>query len=69
VVRVRAPRPGGYVLRAAAPARAGEYVVRAGDTLSGIAARFGMGWPALWALNRDRVADPDLIFPGQRLRL
>jgi nucleoid-associated protein YgaU len=45
------------------------YVVRPGDTLSGIAAGLGMAWPALWALNRDRVADPDLIYPGQRLRV
>jgi resuscitation-promoting factor RpfA len=45
------------------------YVVRRGDTLSGIAVRVGTAWPALWALNRDRVADPDLIYPGQRLRV
>jgi nucleoid-associated protein YgaU len=53
----------------AVPPHDGEYVVRAGDTLSGIAARLGMAWPALWTLNRDRVADPDLIYPGQRLRV
>ena len=46
-----------------APPRAGEYVVRRGDTLSAIAARSGMTWPALWALNRDRIADPNLIYP------
>jgi nucleoid-associated protein YgaU len=52
-----------------APARTGEYVVRRGDTLSAIAVRYGMTWPALWALNRDRIADPDLIYPGQVLRI
>jgi len=48
---------------------AGFYVVARGDTLSGIAARLGTSWQALFALNRDVVADPDLIYPGQRLRL
>jgi nucleoid-associated protein YgaU len=64
VVRVRQT---GRVL-AAAPARAGEYVVRRGDTVSTIAARYAMNWPALWALNRNRIADPNLIYPGQVLR-
>jgi nucleoid-associated protein YgaU len=54
----------------AAPApRAGEHVVRSGDTLSAIAARYRMTWPALWALHRDRVADPELIYPGEVLRV
>jgi nucleoid-associated protein YgaU len=52
----------------AAPPRSGEYVVRRGDTLSAIAARYATTWPALWALNRDRIADPDVIYPGQVLR-
>lgn len=40
-----------------------------GDTLSAIAEQHGTTWPALWSLNRSIVADPDLIFPGQRLAL
>jgi nucleoid-associated protein YgaU len=47
----------------------GTYTVSAGDTLSGIAEQHGTAWPALYAVNRAAVADPDLIFPGQVLRL
>ncbi|MFD7710363.1 transglycosylase family protein [Streptomyces sp. NPDC059785] len=46
----------------------GDYTVRHGDTLSGIAARYGTSWRALYGANRTVVgADPDLIVPGQRL--
>jgi len=52
-------------------AAGGSYVVRSGDTLSEIAAEHGVegGWRAVYALNRSTVEDPDLIFPGERLRL
>ena len=49
-----------------------RYRVAAGDTLSGIAARFAIrgGWPALYAANRDRIGpDPDAIRPGLVLTL
>ncbi len=49
-----------------------RYRVAAGDTLSGIAARFAVrgGWPALYAANRDRIGpDPDAIRPGLVLTL
>ena len=44
-----------------------KYVVRSGDTLSGIAARFAErgGWPALYAANRRAIGpDPDIIHAG-----
>ncbi|CAL9607230.1 transglycosylase family protein [Streptomyces sp. Tu 3180] len=48
----------------------GGHTVRAGDTLSGIAARYGTTWQHLYALNRSAVgADPDVIVPGLRLDL
>ncbi|MBQ1092013.1 transglycosylase family protein [Streptomyces sp. B93] len=48
----------------------GDYTVRAGDTLSGIAARHGTGWQRLYAANRAVIGDdPDVIVPGQRLEL
>ena len=54
---------------AAAPSE-GTYEVRPGDTLSRIAARNGIPWRDLYALNRAVVGgDPGLIFPGQVLRL
>jgi hypothetical protein len=55
---------------AAAPSAAGgTYTVRQGDTLAKIAQAQGVegGWRALWASNRDRIADPNLIRVGQRL--
>ncbi|WP_432119065.1 transglycosylase family protein [Streptomyces sp. bgisy032] len=48
----------------------GAYTVRAGDTLSGIAARHGTTWQRLHAANRTAIGgDPDLIMPGLRLVL
>jgi LysM repeat protein len=49
-----------------------RYVVRSGDTLSGIAARFGVrgGWPALYAANRRAIGpDPNVIHSGTVLVL
>lgn len=51
---------------------AGSHVVAPGDTLSGIAsgAEIKGGWPALYKVNLRVVgSDPDLIYPGQRLRI
>lgn len=65
-VRV-APAPAG-----AARAEAGELEVRPGDTLWELSARHlgaPRAWPQLHAANRDAVRDPDLIYPGQRLRV
>jgi hypothetical protein len=58
----------------AAPAHhvPGHYTVKPGDTLSKIAHDvYGSraDWPALWWTNRHKVANPDAIVVGQRLRL
>ncbi|WP_328428724.1 LysM peptidoglycan-binding domain-containing protein [Streptomyces sp. NBC_00443] len=48
----------------------GDYTVREGDTLSGIAARHGTTWRQLHEANTSVIgADPNLIVPGQRLEL
>ncbi|WP_329132860.1 LysM peptidoglycan-binding domain-containing protein [Streptomyces sp. NBC_00670] len=48
----------------------GDYTVRTGDTLSGIAQRHGTSWRRLYSANKDVIgADPDVIVPGQRLAL
>jgi LysM repeat protein len=56
---------------AAAPASGGTYTVRSGDTLAKIARAQGVdgGWQSLWAANRGRIANPNVIFVGQRLAL
>ncbi|MGI5374314.1 transglycosylase family protein [Streptomyces sp. CA-251387] len=48
----------------------GDYTVREGDTLSGIAARHGTTWQRVYAANKAAIGgDPHLIVPGQRLEL
>ena len=43
------------------------YVVRSGDNLSAIAARYGTSWQAL--AQKNNLANPNLIFPGQVLKI
>ena len=43
------------------------YTVKKGDTLSGIAKRYGTTVKELMFLNSERIKDPDLIIPGWRL--
>lgn len=48
------------------------YVVVKGDSLSAIAKReYGEAqeWRRIYDANRDIIKDPDLIYPGQTLRL
>ncbi|MEH0422174.1 transglycosylase family protein [Streptomyces sp. B21-083] len=48
----------------------GDYTVRVGDTLSGIAARYTTTWQHIYAANKAVIGgSPDLIVPGQRLDL
>src|SRR5580658_2392325 len=57
-------------VRTTSPTR--KYVVKQGDTLSGIAAQLGVrgGWPALYAANRPLIgSDPNIINPGTVLVL
>ena len=47
------------------------YVIKKGDTLWGLSERFIKDpyyWPNLWA-NNQRISNPHLIFPGQRVRV
>lgn len=45
----------------------GQYVVKSGDTLSAIAARYGMSYETLARLNN--IANPNMISVGQRLNV
>ena len=56
----------------AGPAAPRTYTVVAGDSLSKIAKKFygdGNKWKAIFEANRDTVKNPDLIHPGQVLKI
>lgn len=50
------------------PSRGGDYTVRSGDTLSGIAQRNDVSLAALLRAN-PQIRNPDLIYAGQRIHL
>lgn len=58
-----------------APAATSEveyYEIVSGDTLSAIAKRFlgnASDYPKIFEANREVIKDPDLIFPGQKIRI
>jgi LysM repeat protein len=58
----------------AEPAPMGKYTVERHDTLWGIAGKSDIysdsfQWPLIFKVNRDQIADPDLIHPRQDLSI
>jgi nucleoid-associated protein YgaU len=56
----------------AATANVEYYVIKSGDTLSGIAAKYygkGSLYPRIFEANREVIKNPDLIYPGQKIRI
>lgn len=48
------------------------YEIQSGDTLSGIAKKLlgnAMDYPKIFEANREVIKDPDLIYPGQKIRI
>ena len=48
------------------------YTIQKGDTLSGIAKKFygkASDYPKIFEANREVIKDPDLIYPGQVIRI
>ncbi|MES9940726.1 MAG: peptidoglycan-binding protein LysM [Candidatus Thiodiazotropha sp. 6PLUC2] len=48
------------------------YTIESGDTLSAIAKRFlgkGSDYPKIFEANREVIKDPNLIYPGQKIRI
>jgi nucleoid-associated protein YgaU len=66
-------RSGDLVLNVTAPEAEGgssggtTYTVQAGDSLSKIGSHHGVSWHKIFEANRDKLDDPDKIFPGQEL--
>ena len=61
------PQPAPQPTPAPAPSAAGVYVVKSGDTLSGIAAKYGVSWQTLQQMNG--LPNPNRIYPSQRLKV
>ena len=64
---------GGKSVGTPAP-RTGSYVVRSGDSLWRISGRADVlgrsaEWQRLYEANRDRIQDPDRIYPGQEIEI
>jgi nucleoid-associated protein YgaU len=48
------------------------YVIKSGDTLSAIAKKYygnGSLYPRIFEANREVIKNPDLIYPGQKIRI
>ena len=46
------------------------YEVKAGDNLSKIARKYpGMTWQKIFEANKDILKNPDVIYPGQKLKI
>lgn len=67
-----APGVGGPATSAPSITTGRTYVVVSGDSLSKIAKReYGDAdkWPKIYEANRNLIKNPDLIYPGQELRI
>ena len=58
------PRP----FTAPAPHK-GSYTVQAGDTLGEIGTKLGKDWHQVFTENKDLLHDPNMIQPGQQLKV
>src|SRR6476620_4748717 len=54
---------------AAAGGGSNTYTVVAGDNLSKIGEKYGVSWQAIFDANKDIIKDPDMIHPGQELKI
>ena len=62
----------GVPLAALAPDAPELYTVKSGDTLWDLSRMYLTSpwrWPELWGMNKEQIANPHLIYPGQQLRL
>jgi nucleoid-associated protein YgaU len=63
-------RSGDLVLDVTAPeASTVSYTVQSGDSLTKIGEHYGVSWQKIFDANRDKLDNPDKIFPGQELTI
>ena len=53
----------------AAAAAGNTHTVESGDSLSKIGVKYGVSWKAIFDANRDILSNPDVIHPGQELKI
>jgi nucleoid-associated protein YgaU len=49
-----------------------EYTIQSGDSLSKIAKQFygdAKQWPKIYEANKDVIKNPNLIYPGQKIKI
>lgn len=71
-MRERLERQEEKIAAAKAQAQTRVYVIKSGDSLSKIAKEvYGDAnrWPEIFEANKDKIKDPNLIYPGQELRI
>jgi nucleoid-associated protein YgaU len=45
------------------------YEIRKGDSLSKIAKQYGTTWQKIFEMNKDVIKNPDVIFPGHKIKI
>jgi nucleoid-associated protein YgaU len=68
----RPPEPEPTAAAAAPAPKVEYYIIQKGDNLSKIAKHFygnANKYPKIFEANREVIKDPDLIFPGQKIRI
>jgi len=45
------------------------YEIKKGDTLGKIAKQYGTTWQKIHEMNKETIKNPDLIFPGQKIKI
>ena len=61
--------PGSNVQKPAAPSQR-DYTIQSGDSLSKIARQFygnANDWQKIYEANKDKIKDPNMIYPGQKI--
>lgn len=67
-----APQPQPQPTPTPEPSKVWVYTIEKGDTLFDIAAKYlgdGNKWPEIYDLNKDKISNPDQIYPGEQITI
>ncbi|NMM47408.1 LysM peptidoglycan-binding domain-containing protein [Marinigracilibium pacificum] len=62
-------RAGDFILNVEATDFDEVYEIQPGDSLSKIGKKYGVSWQEIYEMNKDTIKDPDVIFPGQKIKI